>query len=536
MKQRRTNFPQQPGSASGKGQLSRIQAMQAKALQHHQAGRRNDAEDLYRKILEIDPHQADALHLLGVIAYQGKRYDEAIELIGQAIAIYPQGASYYSNLGNALRARGRLDEAVQSYRQSISLAPHSFEVYVNLGNVLREKGALAEAVESYQQALALHPNSPEAHVSLGNAFQEQGNYQQAEQCYLKALQLNSLDARAYYNLGSFLQLQGDMEGALSRYQRALELDPGNDNIAFALALADIQREEFSRGWPQYERRWKSNFHDTPCRFYPQPLWKGQRLSCGNLFIWGEQGIGDEIMFAGLLPDVLRSGNHCIVECDARLRPLFARSFSGVDFVSRGSGETIEFAAHLPSGSLPGLYRRTAASFAATSSPYLLADPAQRTKFRDRYSGGRRAVGLAWYTRNKKTGRLRSVDLPLFAPLFAHPEIRWVSLQYGDFSDLEGQAAAAAAPLLIDRQVDQFTDMDLFAAQVAALDLVITIDNSTAHLAAALGVPVWLLLPYAPDWRWLLHRSDSPWYPTMRLFRQPQLDDWRPVIEQVRNAL
>lgn len=510
--------------------------MQAEALQHHQAGRRNDAEDLYRKILEINPHHADALHLLGVIAHQARRYDEAVELIGKAIAIHPKGASYYLNLGNALRAQGRLDEALQSYRQSISLAPHGFEVYVNLGNVLREKGALAEAVESYQHALALHPDSPEAHVSLGNALQEQGNSEGAERCYLEALKLNPLYAGAHYHLGNFLHDQGDMEGAMSRYQRALELDPNNDNTAFVIALAEIQRGEFSRGWPQYERRWNTDFHDTPRRFYRQPLWKGERLLSANLFIWGEQGIGDEIMFAGLLPDVLRTGNHCIVECDRRLRPLYARSFSGVDIVSRGAGETIEFAAHLPSGSLPGLYRRTAASFAVTSSPYLVADPAQRTKFRDRYSDGNRVAGLAWYTRNKKTGHLRSMDLSLFAPLFAHPQIRWVSLQYGDHGDLEEQAAAAGAPLLIDRQVDQLTDMDLFAAQIAAMDLVITIDNSTAHLGAALGVPVWLLLPFAADWRWLLHRKDSPWYPTMRLFRQPKPHDWHSVIEQVGDVL
>jgi tetratricopeptide (TPR) repeat protein len=536
VKHRRINLPKQPGLALWKGQASRVQAWQAKALEHHRAGRLNDAEDLYRKILDINPRHADALHLLGVIAYQGRRYPEAVELIGRAIAIHPKGASYYSNLGNALQALGRLDEALETYRQSICLAPHCFEAHINLGHVLREKGALAEAVESYQHSLALHANSPEAYVGLGRALQEQGNSEEAERCYLRALKLNPLYALAHYNLGNFLRAQGDLEGALSRYRRALELDPNNDNAAFAIGLVEIQRGEFSRGWPQFERRWKTDFQDTPCRFYREPLWTGERLPSGNLFIWSEQGIGDEIMFAGLLPEVFESGNHCIVECDPRLRPLYARSFSGVDIVSRGAGETIEFAAHLPSGSLPGLYRRTPASFAVTSSPYLVADPAQRAKFRNRYTGGRRVVGLAWYTRNKKTGRLRSMDLSLFRPLFAHPEIRWVSLQYGDPSDLEKHAAAAGAPLLIDRQVDQLADMDLFAAQVAALDLVITIDNSTAHLAAALGVPVWLLLPFAPDWRWLLDRKDSPWYPTMRLFRQAQSHNWHSVIEQVRDVL
>jgi ADP-heptose:LPS heptosyltransferase len=196
----------------------------------------------------------------------------------------------------------------------------------------------------------------------------------------------------------------------------------------------------------------------------------------------------------------------------------------------------KIAAQLPTGSLPGLFRATEAAFSATTSPYLKADPVARERFRKSYSDGRQLIGLAWYTRNQKTGRKRCIELSSFAPLFALPNIRWVSLQYGEFDELEQQASAAHAPLLIDRGVDQFADMDRFAAQIAALDQIITIDNSTAHLAAALGLPVWLLLPYAADWRWLQTRPESPWYPTLRLFRQPKLGDWQSVLDAVRNTL
>jgi ADP-heptose:LPS heptosyltransferase len=186
--------------------------------------------------------------------------------------------------------------------------------------------------------------------------------------------------------------------------------------------------------------------------------------------------------------------------------------------------------------LPGLFRTTEAAFAATKSPYLQADPEERERFRAHYGDGRRLIGLAWHTKNQKTGRKRSIGLKSFAPLFALAGIRWISLQYGDFDALEEQAAAAGAPLLIDRTVDQFAGMDRFAAQVAAMDQVITIDNSTAHLAGALGRPVWLLAPFAADWRWLEKRSDSPWYPTLRLFRQPRPGDWQSVLESVESAL
>jgi ADP-heptose:LPS heptosyltransferase len=224
---------------------------------------------------------------------------------------------------------------------------------------------------------------------------------------------------------------------------------------------------------------------------------------------------------------------------ARLKPLFARSFPDVEVISGhgpGDNQELDIAAHSPSGSLPRLFRLSHAAFAATTSPFLIADPDKRERFRSRYADGRRLAGLAWHTSNRKTGRGRSIDLSLFAPLLARRDIHWISLQYGDHQALEDQAAAAGAPILIDRSVDQLLNMDDFAAQIAALDFVVTIDNSTAHLAGALGVPIWLLLPFASDWRWLDAGERSPWYPSMRLFRQPKFGDWQSVLEKVNSAL
>jgi len=254
----------------------------------------------------------------------------------------------------------------------------------------------------------------------------------------------------------------------------------------------------------------------------------------------------------------------VLECDPRLHPLFARSFPGIDVIPNlktlgndlkgqetsgapsacplsdsksdehiaGSDSGYEIAAQLPTGSLPALYRPTEASFAGTVSPYLKADPAMSDQFRARYGEERRRIGIAWRTNNKNTGRKRSLDLGLLAPLFSRPGLHWISLQYGDFDSLEEQVKAVHAPILIDRSVDQMKNIDLFAAQVAAMDLVITIDNSTAHLAGALGIPVRLLLPFMADWRWLQERQDSPWYPSLRLFRQPKPDDWKTVVQNL----
>ncbi len=620
------------------GESRAIQNMLEDALQHHQGGRLAEAERIYRQILEVDAHNADGLHLLGMIAHAEGRNEAAVEMISEAIAINQKVPHYHSNLGTVLQAQGKLDEALACFERALALKPDLAEVHSNYGNILQAQGKLDEAVACQERALALKPDCAEAYFNLGNIRKAQGNLDEAVNCYERALALKpalvtaqtnlgsvlyaqgKLDeaivwleralalrpnyAEAHSNLGSVLQAQQKLDDAIACYERALALKPdrvevlsnlgtalhaqdrleeavacyeralavkpdfaeahhnlgcvlyslGNVDEAlvghqtalaiqpdypqarFAESLAQLAKGDFANGWHNYESRWTTKDHDTPMRAYPQPLWKEEKLSSGKLLIWGEQGIGDEIMFAGLLPDVRRIGNRCVLDCIARLKPLFARSFPEIEVVSGGRDAThADIAAHLPAGSLPGLFRASSISFAATTSPYLFADSVQRARFRTSYADGRRLVGLAWHTDNRKTGRSRSMDLSLFAPLFASLDIRWISLQYGDHDALEAQAAAAGAPVLIDRSVDQFRDMDVFAAQIAALDLVITIDNSTAHLAGALGIPVWLLLPYAADWRWTQAGEESPWYPTLRLFRQPKLRDWLAVLERVQSV-
>ena len=555
-------------------QSSAIEDLLVKALRHHRAGRSTDAERIYRQILGIDARHADSLHLLGMIAYQEGRHTIAVEMIGKAIAINKTRVAYHSNLGTVLQAQGRLEEAAAGYRSALALSPQLAEAHYNLGNVLHSQDKLEEAAACYERALALRPGLVEGHYNLGNALQSQDKLEEAVASYERALELDPGKYEALHNLGNALQAQGKLGQAMSCYERALAvqpayakahysigclhhalgdldealvcyraartLEPDLAQAAFSESLAQLLQGDFAAGWPNFEWRWQTKEHNPRMRAYSQPLWAGEKLARGRLLVWGEQGVGDEIMFAGLIPDVIRTGTRCVLECDARLKPLFARSFPGVEVISNkdprdalADNHELDIAAHLPSGSLPGLFRPTSAAFAATSSPYLIADAVAREGFRAHYSGAhrRRLVGLAWHTNNRKTGRVRSIELSLFAPLIARPGIRLVSLQYGDHEALEKQAAAAHAPLLIDRGVDQFQDIDLFAAQIAAMDMVITIDNSTAHLAGALGVPTCLLLPFVPDWRWLQTRDDSPWYPAMTLFRQPRRDDWQSVVQK-----
>jgi len=584
---RKTRADSQPGKAWSQPSPM-IQCLLGAGLRHHQAGRLTEAERIYRKILAIDGRQADCLHLLGMIAYQAGSPELALEMIREAIGIDPNVAAYHSNLGTVLHSRGRLEEAAAAYTHAIALQPRLAEAHYNLGNVLAQvpnDDRLDEAIACYERALALEPGLAEAHYNLGNALQAQNKLGPAIACYQRALALrpekiealhnlgNALQsqdklheammyfervlalqpgyARAHYSLGCAFHALGNLDQELACYGMAQDLDPGFAQAGFSESLAQLLQGNFTAGWRNFELRWqiRNQDHDTPMRPYPQPLWKGEKLSSGRVLIWGEQGIGDEIMFAGLIPDVLRTGTACTLDCDSRLKPLFSRSFPEVEVLSNGdprhhlenaSEANPEFAigAHLPSGSLPGLFRKNAGALAATARPYLVADPFMRERFRSRYAhpAGTLVIGLAWYTTNRKTGRQRSIDLSLLSPLFERCDIRWVSLQYGEPDVLQNQAAEAHADLLIDRSVNQFSNIDLFAAQVAAMDLVIAIDNSTVHLAGALGVPTWVLLPFVPDWRWLLSRVDSPWYPTLRLFRQPRRGDWQSVVQTVSKAL
>jgi len=440
-------------------------------------------------------------------------------------------------LAHALRHHqaGRLTEAEPIYRQILAVDAHHPDCLHLLGMIEYQAGRPQLAAEMIRNAIAINQKQAAYHCNLGTVLQSQGELQEAAKCYKRALALQPELAEVHSNLGNIFQAQDKLDEAVASHERALTLKPGLAEAHYNLGLAQLLKSDFSSGWQNLEWRWQTKDHQTPMRTYPQPLWLGEKLASGDLLIWGEQGIGDEIMFAGLIPDAIRSGNHCMLDCDPRLQPLFARSFPNVDVVS-GANPKPDTAAHLPSGSLPRLFRPTTAAFAATTSPYLMADPVARERFRACYADGRRLLGLAWHTKNRKTGRDRSIDLSLFAPLFARPDIRWVSLQYGDHDALENQTAAAHAPLLIDRSVDQLANIDSFAAQIAAMDMVITIDNSTAHLAGALGVPVWVLLPFARDWRWLQAREDSPWYPAMRLFRQPKPGDWQSVLQKVQSAL
>ena len=513
------------------------------ALAHHQAGELDAAKRLYQQILRMDPSHADALHLIGVTAQQADRPQMAIDYIRRAIAVRPDAAEYHNNLAAALRADGRLQDAAECWRQALVINPLLGEAHYNLGITCRELGDDETAIVCYRNALSVDSRNAEAHNNLGVILKEQSRLDEARECYESALRICPDHAAAHNNLGIVLMERRELDAALGHFEQALALNPRYADAHFNRALLWLLTESFRKGWPEFEWRWQSRL--TP-RLFSQPRWNGSTAADETVLVYAEQGLGDEIMFASCVGDLLRQNVNCLVECDHRLVPLFTRSFPAAQIVAKqnsdGSPSLIDgfhFDRQIPMGSLPDIFRRNSGSFPIQQS-YLIPDPGRLQKWRARYAalGTGTVIGISWRGGGTpETERCRSIDLKHWQPLFSLPDRCFVNLQYGDYRREITAARSWFGITLHDwPDADPLSDLDEFAAQIAALDLVISVDNSTVHLAGALGTPVWTLLPTASDWRWGLRRTDSLWYRSMRLYRQSRQQEWTDEFTAVRQAL
>jgi hypothetical protein len=404
-------------------------------------------------------------------------------------------------------------------------------------------GQLEEAVASHHQALVLNPDYAEAQSNLGNALHDLERLDDAVASYQKALDNKPDHAKTHYNLGNVLRDLGRLEEAVGSYRRALEIDPDYNIAHYNLGLALLLKGDLKEGWINYHWRFWADEYGVPQRPFTQTPWSGEPLQGKTILVWGEQGVGEEILFAGMVPDLTDAGAKVIFETDGRLVPLYRRSFSDVQCVARETPPALETAGQdidfqVPSGGLGRWLRPDFDAFPYRPS-YLAADTDRRDVLREQYleDGGDFLVGIAWVSKNPWIGRQKSMSLMDLQPLTKVPSVRLIDLQYGETED-ERKAfeKETGVPIIHDEGVDQMKDLDAFAAQVAALDLVVTISNTTAHVAGALGIPTWVLLNTASLPCWMIDRNDSPWYSSVKLFRQKQPGDWAGVIERVVHEL
>jgi Flp pilus assembly protein TadD len=495
-------------------------------------GRLEEAVASLRQAVRLRPDHARAHHNLGVALAEQGRLEEAVASLRQALQLRPDYAEAYYNLGNTLGKLGRGEEAVAAYRRALEIRPLYADACNNLGLALTEAGQPGEAEVVLRQAVRLRPAFADGHNNLGLALAAQGRFAEAETAYGEALRLNPGSVEAHTNLGSAYKEQGRLPEALACYQFALWLDPASPSAHWNRALAWLQAGDFERGWPEYEWRWRRK--KSPPRPFRQPLWDGAPLAGRTILLHAEQGLGDTLQFLRYAPLVKARGGSAVLACPRSLLPLLSGA-SGIDRLVDEAGKLPDTDVHAPLLSLPRLFRTTLATVPA-EVPYLTADASRVGHWREKLQGlpGRK-VGIAWQGNPRHLwDRHRSAPLVAFAPLARVAGVSLVSLQKGDGAE---QLRAARLPVHelgedLDRE-GAFLDT---AAVMQCLDLVVTVDTATAHLAGALGIPVWVALSTIADWRWLRDRADSPWYPTLRLFRQQRLGDWRPVFRRVARGL
>ncbi|MBF0434826.1 MAG: tetratricopeptide repeat protein [Magnetococcales bacterium] len=568
-----------------------------RALGHHAKGQLQQAHDLYQEILGADPENPQALHLLGVVAHQMGRDDLALEMIRLALAFKPDYAEAYNNLGSiqcrsgnwhaaraslqsalaiqpsypealnnlgnvfkglqqwdeavasyhralALRPdyaeawsnlgmacwhQGRLDEAVEHLHKGVELAPERFEYHLNLGNILRSCKRWDQAVASYRLAVRLQPASAEALVNLGNALVEIGRADEGVTHLCRGLERNDSLAEGHFNLGNAYHQLLQPRNAVIAYQKALDLQPDFPDASYNKAMSHLLAGDLQEGWHLYEWRWQTEGFLPHNR--PEPPWHGTELAGKTLLIHCEQGFGDSIQFIRLVPFIQAFGGRVVLLCPPALTRLFA-TVRGIDHLVDDPSQLPACDCQIPLLSLPNVLGTTLETI-PSAIPYLTVDPELKDccqqQFRD-LSGIR--VGVVWHGDARHgNDRNRSTTANTMARLQRRTNHSLISLQ----KDARPEELAHW-PGPIRHSGEWLVDFAHTAAVIANLDLVVGVDTAVIHLAGALGCPTWVLLPRVPDWRWLLDRTDSPWYPGMRLFRQKVPGEWNGVMDEIGRAL
>ncbi len=499
------------------------------------------AINAYRKALDIDPSHARAWSNYGaVLGVQGDRTGE-IAAYRRALTADPQLAPVWSNLGNALREARSHDEAIEACRSATEIDPALPAAWSNLGSALHDAGRYDESISASRSALQLDARMPETWNNLGSALRSVSRYESAIEAHEHALGWMPDSAPFHFNFGITLQHAGLPERAIAELQRALEIEPGNAEAHTELSLALLGSGRLAAGWQEYEWRWQRP--GTQAKRHTGAAWDGDRSRPGRLLLWSEQGVGDQIFYAGMMPELEKSPLRITAEVDPRLVALFKRSFPAVAIVPRRDPSLIAPDQYDSQSSLAGLGRwlRPSLDTFPSHEGYLKAEAGRASALRSRLStlGPGLRVGLSWASANPEFGDRKSTELAAWAPVLRVPGVSFVDLQYGDTARERGQLATREGIRLTHLDdVDLYQDLDGLAALCAACDLVITVSNVTAHVAGALGRPVWLLAPRARGrlWYWFAGRTDSPWYPSMRVYSQHRLGDWREAFDELARDL
>jgi tetratricopeptide (TPR) repeat protein len=501
----------------------------------HAHGKPTEAIHNYLQALRINPDYADAHNNLGVAFAQQGKVDQAIASFQQAVQSNPNYAEALNNLGNALRMSGRFDEAIATLQRALRVNPSYVEAYNNLGLALSKLERLPEAEQNFRKAVQFRPEQTDLHNNVGVCLLQQGKLAEAVSSFQEALRLQPGYIEAHNNLGYTFRNQGRFTEALACFEKTLQLNPEHAGAHHNRSLIKLLRGELEEGWAEYEWRWKCPEFTLPP--FRKPLWDGSDFTGKRILLHTEQGIGDSLQFVRYALLVKARGGTVWLACPQNLVQLLS-TCKGIDRVLAKGGPIPDFEIHAPLLSLPHILKTTRDAIPA-GVPYLFAEPSLIEKWRQELNAMREfKIGICWQgSPQYREDRFRSFPLAYFEPIARVEGIRLYSLQKGPGTEqlrtFGGRFPVTDLGTSLDQNTGAFVET---AAVLKNLDLVISADSALGHLAGALGVPAWLAIPFVPDWRWTLYGETTPWYPTVRLFRQSEFDKWQSVFARMAAEL
>jgi tetratricopeptide (TPR) repeat protein len=501
-----------------------------------------EAIKYYRNVIKVKPSMAEAHCNLAYALRKIKKLDAAARHFERALEFQPDNATIHNDLGITLQELGKTGKALHSVGKALQLQPDFFEAQINYGLILREQGKHREAFNTLLAALSVNPRSVSAHCNIAAVLREMGECKSAVEYYQKAIQLDPSCAEAHSGLGSALMDLGQVAEAFRCFDRALEIQPQYAEGRSRRAFAWLSQGNFERGWADYEARYLTQ--ESPERGFPFPQWDGSSLDDKTILLYGEQGLGDQIMFASCFPDVITRAKHCVVECETKLAGLFARSFPNATVHGGMRSDDKAWLKQLPKidvqsaiGSLPRYFRNRWEDFPRHKG-YLKADLVRVGNWRDRLTslGREPKIGISWRGGIGKTrSPVRSLPLSNWLPILSQSGVSFVSLQYGECAD-EIIELKQRHGIHLHHWAEAIEDYEETAALICSLDCVISVCTSVVHLTGALDKPVWVMAPFSPEWRYLRQEECMPWYPSAKVFRQPDAENWAAVIQRVVSEL
>ena len=500
-------------------------------------GELDGAVKAYKKALAIKPDYVEALNNIGATFKEQGKVDEAIGAFTNAVSLDPNNIGAFYNMGICLKQQRKLEKAVEAYNKAVNIKPDHTEAHYNMGVALQEQGKLDTAIEAYTKALAIKPDYAEAYCNIGVALADQGKLEQAVEAYNKALAIKPDYAEAYCNMGLALSDQGKPEEAITAYNKSLAIEPNYADAHCNMGYALLAKKDFLQGFKHHEWRWKTKKRVDYFLKSVKPMWNGEKNQ--RVLVWGEQGIGDEIMFSSVIFELYAASLQVLVKCDERLIPLFKRSFpADIGYFSKSEPvpkDKYDF--HIPVGSLPLTFRKSTECFRKNASGFLKCDmaKAERIKTLLTHKHGGKIIGISWKTKSAlKNASNRDIKLAELATVLDRPNNQLLCLQYGDvFDEIEAVRRDFGINVIQFGEIDNMRDIDGLASLIMACDQIVSTTNATVHLAGALGAKVTALLPFSPRWIWGTG-SESLWYESVTPIKQKSHNNWDNVLENLRS--